>query len=101
MRYLPDEPDKHTTRQFVADIINTLDPAYFGKLIDEIECSRGEQLKKPTQRIDVTNAMFDLLSNMTSLAASGKGPSKRSIACLKIPAKKRNRQRKEREEQIF
>lgn len=35
--YLPDDPLSHVTRPFLLNVINTLDPDYFPRAIDEVE----------------------------------------------------------------
>lgn len=37
MIYLPDDPIKHVTRDYLFGIINTLDPSFFKRAMEEVE----------------------------------------------------------------
>ena len=89
--YFPDDVLKHTDKQFVIDVINTLDPDYFPKCTREIEESMVERSKKKNETISLDAHVFDFLQSLMrqpGYMKSGSGGLKLS----KGPRKKPERQ---------
>jgi hypothetical protein len=99
-KYLPDDPATHVSRKFLHNIINTLDPSYFAKAIDEIENLRGRGNEEAPDVVYIDKAMFFMLTRMTALNITGKAGSKRSLAGLKLGPRKKTRARMNREYEI-
>jgi hypothetical protein len=49
--YLPDDPFTHVIREYLNNIVNTLDPLFFRKAIDEVESARGNKHKQEPPKI--------------------------------------------------
>ena len=62
LEYLPNDPHTHVNREYLCNIINTLDPVYFRKAIDEVECARGKMVSAKPKMFSVSQDMLELLS---------------------------------------
>ena len=88
MRYLPDHPVR-AGRQFVFNVINTIDPEYFRSAQAEAERLRIAKAKKEEEhKVEICPEMQQLLSQYVELAADKKSKGA-SLALLKMGAKKR------------
>ena len=90
MKYLPDKPAS-AGRAFVFNVINTIDPNYFRKALNEIEHIQLSKNKKSREEfIEITPEMETLLTKY--MGFTGLKPTNwRGLAGLKVGAKKRQR----------
>ena len=62
--YFPEDVVKHCDKQFVVDVVNTLDPDYFPSCTREIEESMVERSKKKNETISLDAHVFDFLQSL-------------------------------------
>lgn len=61
-KYLPDEPAKHITKEFLLGVLNTLSPDFMHKVIGEVEEHLAKNKKqKPPNEIQIDTGMLELL----------------------------------------
>ena len=90
MRYLPDHPAAGG-RQFLFNVVNTLDPEYFVRAQGEVERMRiAEAQKEAEQQVVVCPEMQRILEEHSGLAVDRKSKPN-SLAALKLGAKKRQK----------
>ena len=100
MLYLPDEPIKHVTKEFIGNVLNTLDDTFFPRAIAEIqERQKAKQVVKK-EAIHITPEMAALMARLSVAGVKKWKPNKRSLSCLKLGTRKRTRQAKQLEEAV-
>ena len=60
-KYMPRDPGRHCSKQWLFDLVATLDPAFFPALVKEVEDGRKQKVKKPEPTIEVTREMLELI----------------------------------------
>ena len=93
LRYLPNLPDSGEPpcdREFLFTIVNTIDPEYFPKQLQEIEQTKREQaLAREEDIIEVRPEILALLESFDSPMKGASRGSARALCMLKTNAKKR------------
>lgn len=70
-QYFPDDPLHQCDRQFAMDIINTVDPAFFGRVMKEYEEASLKQLATKTDKtITLDEDMFGVLTQYADMFQS-------------------------------
>lgn len=90
LKYLPDKPQIHVTREYLFSIVNTLDQSFFMHAIEEIEARKlanGNQ--KTEQVIEIDQEMLKLMERLSDFNIGSS--NMRSLANLKVGSKKRKR----------
>ena len=64
LAYFPDDPLTQCDRQFMIDVINTMDPNYFPSVMNEIEDSLAEKRKEKEKTIDIDSSMYDIIASL-------------------------------------
>jgi hypothetical protein len=88
--YLPKDAVKHVSKQWLVDLMHSLDSSIFDRLIEQIESKLGELKPKAVEKVfDIDPDMLDLLTQY----AKGKQvkPNARSMARMLKEPKKRTR----------
>ena len=88
LKYFPDKIDKQADKEFIVNIINTLDPAFFPSIANEID-EQMLKMKKKEDVIELTPEMHHFIMQMQNLPANrnphlGKG----TLRIAKQPRKK-------------
>lgn len=77
--YLPDEPKRHVTRQWLLDVVNSLDPVWIVKVEREIDATA-----KPAQRqpeVQLTKQMHSVITQFAKWNLDVK-PNVRSLRLI-------------------
>ena len=69
-KYFPDDPANQCDRQFMLDILNTVDPAFFAKVMQEYEAATLKQATKSNKTITLDDSMYGVLSQYADLYQS-------------------------------
>ena len=90
MQYLPEHPAAGG-RAFLFNIVNTLDPEYFGRAQGEVERRRiAQATKEEDAQVEVCPEMQKILATYSALNVDRKSKPN-SLALLKLGAKKRQK----------
>ena len=88
-QYFPDNPATQSDRQFILDVINTVDTAFFGQVMEEYErvtlrqaVARDQVVKLDPKMYSVLNRFSEIFETRTAKAHPGK---------FNLPPKKRKR----------
>lgn len=66
MRYLPDSPATHVTKEYLFTIVNTVDSTFFAKCVQEIDEKRcGTNNEAQPETVKITENMYELLIKIT------------------------------------
>jgi len=69
LKYFPDKIDKQADKEFIVNIINTLDPAFFPSIANEID-EQMLKMKKKEDVIELTPEMHHFIMQMQNLPAN-------------------------------
>ena len=67
MQYFPDDPTHQCDRQFILDIINTVDHNFFGRVMKEYEEQTLKQAVKNDKTITLNAEMFGVLNQYADI----------------------------------
>lgn len=89
-RYMPDEPEKHTTREHLFQIVSTLDPTFFDRAVLDLDAElREKELKKAKEVVEIDPRMLEMMRRLADFSTeAGNG---RSLQNTKVGSKKRTR----------
>ena len=100
MRYLPDKPSS-AGRQFIFNIVNTLDPDYFRYAQREVEKRRiAKAHKEKEEQVELCPEMDALMNQFTDMNEDRR-TSTQSLAMLKLGAKKRRKPERQPVPELF
>lgn len=88
MKYLPEQPQKHVTREYLFNIVNTFDPKFFASLVEEVD---KFVLKRSSAKrmVELDSEMLQMLKMLQGFNSERINP--RSFSMMSVGAKKRTR----------
>ena len=93
--FLPDEPSRQADKQFIFDLVNTIDPDFFSAALRELEEYRFRKLQlceKKDEVIEMDTEMYELFGQMQSVTiTTGKSSNSQGKRVLKTESRKRKR----------
>jgi hypothetical protein len=89
MAYFPDDVEDHCDRQFLLDVVNTLLPSYFHKVLDEIDSIRQIKGGAEPQEVEIDRGMMTMLRELSGPTSQRK--NLRGLGSLRVGARKRKR----------
>ena len=92
-KYLPTDPNRQASKEWLFDVVATLDPTFFPKLVKEVEASKVKKAGKPESMVEVTPEMLELIEKFQSFSISK--TNSRSLAGLGTGRSMKKRNRKE------
>lgn len=78
--YLPKDPLKMTSKQWLFTVVATLDPEFFPRLVVEVKNQKAVKKAKPQKTIEVTDEMLKLIERFQSFSL--RETNSRSLAGL-------------------
>ena len=87
--YFPEDPVSQCDRQFMLDVINTVDPNFFGKVMTEYDVFQHSIAKQNNQVISIDSKLFEVLNKLTNNFQSK--TAKCATSKFQLPIKKRKR----------
>lgn len=66
MQYFPDDPLHQCDRQYMLDIINTLDPEFFGRVMHEYDVFQHSIAKEDKKVIAIDHDLYEVLNRLTN-----------------------------------
>ena len=87
-QYFPDDPLTQCDRQFILDVINTVDGAFFRKVMEEYEAVTLKQAAKRDKVVKLDPKMYSVLNKFNEVFMS-------RTAKFNLPPKKRKRHERE------
>jgi hypothetical protein len=91
--YFPDEIAQHSDRQFLVDVVHTIDSNFFVLAFDEIQAHIDAKRVKKEEYIDVDQSMLDVIESFSNLKAAR--VHREVKVTLKLTKQKRKRPKRE------
>ena len=89
LRFLPDDYQKHVTKDYLFTLVNTYDPSFFPTITEEVERAKTVKNTEKPQLVELDVEMLELLKKMQDFNIAKVNP--RSLTALKVNARKRTR----------
>ena len=87
--YFPDDPVTQCDRQFVLDVINTLDPNFFSSVMHEYDMHQMSRAKEENKVIEIDAGFYEILNTFENNFSSR--TAKATPQRFHLPIKKRKR----------